>query len=118
MLMNILPVSRRRAGLSNDGAVISKLRDFDLASIDAPTLLISLEDDGYGTLPGAQYTAGKIRNARFIGFPTGGHLWLGHDEEVSTLAREFLTVSADGQASAMSPLPYQKQIGVLEAIGN
>lgn len=118
MLMNILPVSRRREGLSNDGAVISKLRDFDLASIDAPTLLISLEDDGYGTFPGAQYTAGKIRNARFIGFPTGGHLWLGHNEEVSTLAREFLTASVGGQAGAASPLQYQKRIGLLEAIGN
>ena len=90
ILMNILPVSRRRAGLLNDGAVVSSLRRFDLERIEAPTLLISVEDDRYGTFPGAQYTAGQIRNARFSGFPTGGHLWLGHNEEVSTAVRNFL----------------------------
>jgi pimeloyl-ACP methyl ester carboxylesterase len=90
MLMNILPVSKRRAGLSNDGAVVSRLRRFDLERIKAPTLLISMEDDRYGTFPGAKYTAGEIRDARFIGFPTGGHLWLGHNEEVSTIVRDFL----------------------------
>ena len=94
ILMNILPVSRRRAGLFNDGAVLSRLGRFDLERIAAPTLLISVEDDRYGTFPGAQYTAGQIRNARFIGFPTGGHLWLGHNEEVSTTVRDFLQGAA------------------------
>ena len=90
MLMNILPVSRRRAGLFNDGAVVSRLKRYDLERIEAPTLLISMEDDRYGTFSGAQYTAGQIRTARFIGFPTGGHLWLGHNEEVSTTVCDFL----------------------------
>jgi 2-hydroxy-6-oxonona-2,4-dienedioate hydrolase len=94
LLMNILPVSRRRAGLFNDGAVVSGLRRFDLERIVAPTLLISVEDDRYGTFPGAQYTAEQVRNARFIGFPTGGHLWLGHNEEVSTTIRDFLLGAA------------------------
>ena len=93
-LMNILPVSLRRAGLSKDEAVVSGLRRFDLERFEAPTLLISVEDDRYGTFPGAQYTAEQIRNARFIGFPTGGHLWLGHDEEVSTAMRDFLLHAA------------------------
>jgi pimeloyl-ACP methyl ester carboxylesterase len=94
MLMSILPVSRRRAGLFNDGAVVSRLRRFDLETIEAPALLISVEDDRYGTFPGAQYTAGQIQKARFIGFPTGGHLWLGHNEEVSTTVRDFLQGAA------------------------
>jgi 2-hydroxy-6-oxonona-2,4-dienedioate hydrolase len=94
MLMNILPVSRRRAGLFNDGAVVSGLERFDLEGITAPTLLISVEDDRYGTFSRAQYTAGQIRNARFLGFPTGGHLWLGHNEEVCTAVRDFLKSTA------------------------
>jgi hypothetical protein len=69
MLMNILPASKRRAGLSNNGAVLSGLRRFDLERIEAPTLLISVEDDRYGTFRGAKYTAGQIRDARFIGLP-------------------------------------------------
>src|SRR5262249_1622724 len=43
MLINILPVSRRRAGLSNDGAVVANLGRFDLEKIKAPMLTISVE---------------------------------------------------------------------------
>jgi pimeloyl-ACP methyl ester carboxylesterase len=94
MLTNILPVSLRRAGLSNDGAVISKLGPFDLERIEAPTLLISMEDDRYGTYPGAQYTARQIRNACFVGFASGGHLWLGLKEEIATAVVNFLQDAA------------------------
>jgi len=90
MLTNILPVTRRRAGLLNDGAIVPNLKRFDLAKVEAPTLLMSVEDDRYGTFAGAKYTAGQIRNARFVGFPTGGHLWLGHNEEVASIVPGFL----------------------------
>lgn len=89
ILMSILSVSRRRAGRSNDATVVSSLRPVDLERIEAP-LVISVENDRYGTFPGPQYTAGRTRNARFIGFSTGGHRWLGHNEEVSTSVRDFL----------------------------
>ena len=99
VLMNILPVSRRRAGLFSDGVVVSSMRRFDLERIEAPTLVISVEDDRYGTFPGAQYTAGQIRNARFIGFATGGHLWLGHNAEVSTAVCDFLQRSVRNRST-------------------
>ena len=99
MLMNILPVSRRRAGLSNDAAVISGLKPFALERIEAPTLLISLEDDRYGTFSGARYTAGQIRDAHFAGFATGGHLWLGHREEVIETIGDFLERAPRSEAA-------------------
>jgi pimeloyl-ACP methyl ester carboxylesterase len=99
-LMSILPVSRRREGLLNDGAVVSNLKRFELEKVEAPTLAISLEDDRYGTLPGAKDTAEQIRDARFIGFPTGGHLWLGHSGEVSAAVRDFLTGAVLDHAKA------------------
>jgi len=40
----------------------------DIRAIRAPTPAISGRDDGYGTVPGAQYTAKSIADARFIGF--------------------------------------------------
>ena len=48
----------------------------------APTLIISTRDDGYGTFASAQYTASRIPGAKFIGFDHGGHVWVGHDDEV------------------------------------
>jgi pimeloyl-ACP methyl ester carboxylesterase len=97
MLRNLLPVSLRRKGLCNDGAVVSALQPFELEKIEAPALAISVEDDRYGTFQGAQYTAGRIRNARFVGFRTGGHLWLGHHAEVSRAVREFLQAMTQHQ---------------------
>ncbi len=82
MLDNILPVSLRAAGLRSDSAVGKQLVSSPLESIRLPALVISARDDRYGTYASAQYTAGRITGARFIGFDEGGHTWVGHDDEV------------------------------------
>ncbi len=82
MLGNILPVSLRAEGLRSDTAVGKQLAPSPLESIRLPTLVISARDDRYGTYASAQYTAGRIAGARFIGFDEGGHTWVGHDDEV------------------------------------
>jgi pimeloyl-ACP methyl ester carboxylesterase len=82
MMTHILPVSRRRLGLLNDARVTSELPRYELEQIQAPTLVISLKDDRYGTFEGAQYTAGQIADARFIGYESGGHLAVGHQQEI------------------------------------
>lgn len=87
---HILPVAPRRFGLVNDAAVVSGLQRFDLERIAAPTLLFSAEDDGYGTYDGAQYTAAQLPDARFVGFPAGGHLLVGHTDEVQAEIGSFL----------------------------
>lgn len=83
MMTHILPVSPRRLGLLNDARVVSTLQRYDLERIHAPTLVVSLKDDGYGTYEGAQYSAGQIAGARFIGYESGGHLCVGHTEEIA-----------------------------------
>ena len=82
MLENILPVSLRAEGLRSDTAVGKRLTPSPLESIRLPTLVISARDDRYGTYASAQYTAGQIAGANFIGFDEGGHTWVGHDDEV------------------------------------
>jgi 2-hydroxy-6-oxonona-2,4-dienedioate hydrolase len=82
MLDTVLPVSARAAGLRSDSAVGKNLMPAALKKVRAPTLIISARDDGYGTFASAQYTAGGIAGAKFIGFETGGHTWIGHDDEV------------------------------------
>jgi len=81
MLDHILPVSARRVGLVNDAAVTSSLPRYDLERIAAPTLVMSVRDDLFGTWDGAKYTAAHVPNARFVGYPTGGHVWVGHEKE-------------------------------------
>lgn len=87
---SILPISERRLGLLNDVAVIPALRRYELERINAPTLTISFADDLYGTYAGARYTAGQIRGARFVGYPSGGHMWVGHQQDVLNEIARFL----------------------------
>jgi len=90
MLEHILPIAPRQAGLLNDASVISSLERFDLERIALPTLAISAADCLYGTFEGARYTAEHVPGARFIGYPTGGHLCVGHQEEFASEIAAFL----------------------------
>jgi 2-hydroxy-6-oxonona-2,4-dienedioate hydrolase len=82
MLDTILPVSARAAGLRADTAASKTMTPADLGRVKAPTLIISTRDDGYGTYASAAYMATQIAGAQFIGFETGGHAWVGHNDEV------------------------------------
>jgi pimeloyl-ACP methyl ester carboxylesterase len=90
VLESILPVSPRRSGLLNDAAVTSNLERYDLERILAPTLALSAADDLFGTFDAAQYSADHIPNARFVGYARGGHLWVGHQQEVMSEIATFL----------------------------
>ena len=90
MLANILPVSRRVEGLRSDTAASKHLSPSPLESIRVPTLVISARDDRYGTYASAQYTAGQIPSATFIGFEQGGHTWVGHNDEVMAAVVQLL----------------------------
>jgi len=92
-LNHILPVRPRRLGLLNDAAVVSSLPRYELEKITAPTLAISTADDLYGTFGGARYTAAHVPGARFIGYPSGGHMLVGHDAEAAAEISAFLSVA-------------------------
>lgn len=96
VLDHILPVRPRRHGLLNDAAVVSSQPRYELEKIAAPTLAISTADDLYGTYEAARYTAEHVPNARFIGYPSGGHLLVGHDAEAAGEIAAFLLENAAG----------------------
>jgi pimeloyl-ACP methyl ester carboxylesterase len=90
MLLTVLPVSRRIAGIVNDSIVASNLTRDPLENIRVPTLVISTADDLYGTYESALYTAEQVQDGTFVGFRTGGHLLLGHEEEARSEITSFL----------------------------
>ena len=91
---HILPVSERRLGLLNDAAVVSSQSRYQLEAITTPTLAISAADDLYGTFEPARYTGEHIPHARFIGYPSGGHMLVGHSAETAAAVAAFLEKSA------------------------
>jgi pimeloyl-ACP methyl ester carboxylesterase len=95
VLEHILPVRPRRLGLLNDAAVIPSLPRPELEKIIAPTLAISTADDLYGTFAAARYTAEHVPHARFIGYPSGGHMLVGRHADADAEITRFLESSAN-----------------------
>ncbi len=83
ILDHILPVSERATGLRSDSVLGKSLGPSALDKVSAPTLIVSVRDDRFGTYASAQYTASQIKRATFVGFEHGGHVWVGHDDEVN-----------------------------------
>ncbi|HEY6221856.1 MAG TPA: alpha/beta hydrolase, partial [Candidatus Eisenbacteria bacterium] len=106
ILEEILPISARRAGLLNDAAVVSSLPRYELERIAVPTLAISAADCLYGTFDGARYTAENVPGARFIGYPTGGHMTVGRHEEILAEIADFLEHRALWGAGIVDPVAH------------
>ncbi|MFZ4602084.1 MAG: alpha/beta fold hydrolase [Caulobacterales bacterium] len=98
MLDDILPVSARAAGLRSDSVVGKTLRPARLQLVRSPTLIIAARDDRYGTYASAEFTARQIAGARFIGFATGGHTWIGRNDEVMSAITALLIPSHEAVA--------------------
>ena len=94
-IAQMLPISRRRHGIAYDAATQSTSPVFPLEQISAPTLLITAKDDGYRTQRPARRAASVIPNATLIEYETGGHLLLGHTEEVASAIAAFLLRAED-----------------------
>lgn len=88
LVRSIQPLSQRFPGINLDSA--PNLHELPLSEIRAPTLIVSTRDDLFNTLPAAEFAARRILNARLIVFDTGGHLLVGHAEEVRAEVRSFL----------------------------
>jgi 2-hydroxy-6-oxonona-2,4-dienedioate hydrolase len=79
----LLPITARRKGLLMDAANQSGvLPGYPLEKISVPTLLVSTEDDLYGTMRVARAAAQRIPSAELRGFASGGHLLLGHARQM------------------------------------
>jgi pimeloyl-ACP methyl ester carboxylesterase len=82
IMFSILPVSTRAWGLLNDGKLAGNPQRMALETVTAPTLAISLQDDRFLTVDAARHIAATVPSARLVVYPTGGHIWLGHDEDL------------------------------------
>jgi pimeloyl-ACP methyl ester carboxylesterase len=97
-MRGILPVSARVQGIVADSMVGPALGPFDLARIAAPALVIGARDDLYGTFAPSQYTAAHIPRARFVFYPEGGHMLVGHYRDAMSEIAAFLQPGKIGGA--------------------
>ena len=83
ILDQIMPVSRKLDGLRTDGFWAGTPSTTAHERIGVPTLLLSCEDDLFGTAATARLLAERIPDARLVVYPDGGHIWLGHDADLT-----------------------------------
>jgi 2-hydroxy-6-oxonona-2,4-dienedioate hydrolase len=96
-----MPIGLRIRGILNDSRICGSLPRYKLDAVRAPTLIISCRDDRYGSFAMARHTADQIPGAQFIGYDRGGHVWVGHHDELLDEMAGFLR-SHDPSARALS----------------
>ena len=100
ILDEIMPVSRRSQGMLNDARLAGQPARMDFTQIRVPTLVVSAKDDRFGTAETAKDIAGAVPGARLLLFADGGHIWIGHDEQLWGEVATFLRDVARRQALA------------------
>jgi len=90
-LVGTLPVSARADGMVFDTYVSNpEINEYPLGEVDTPTLVISAVDDPMALHANARTLADQIPNAQLMAVSNGGHLLLGHTEEVRLEVTRFL----------------------------
>jgi len=83
VLEALMPIGAKARGVVNDAKLVASPAGMDFSRIAVPTLVLSLEDDRYGTADTARAIAAAMPMARLVIYPRGGHIYLGHDEDVA-----------------------------------
>jgi 2-hydroxy-6-oxonona-2,4-dienedioate hydrolase len=90
ILSDIMPIGARAQGILNDARQAGHPAAMDFSQLRMPVLLISTEDDRFGTAATAHKIAAVVPQAELTVLPDGGHIWLGHDAEVAERMHRFL----------------------------
>jgi len=90
-LLGTLPISSRADGMVFDTYVSNpEINRYPLGEVVTPTLVISAVDDPMALHANARTLADQIPNAQLMAVSNGGHLLLGHTEEVRLEVTRFL----------------------------
>ncbi|SHH33402.1 alpha/beta fold hydrolase [Marivita hallyeonensis] len=90
ILDQIFPISRKTHGMRNDGFWAGTPSPTAYEDIAVPTLILSCEDDLFGTAATARLLAGRIPRADLTVYSSGGHIWLGHDDDFADRIMSFI----------------------------
>ena len=104
----LLPISARREGLLMDARNQSGGEaPYALEQVSVPTLLVSAEDDLYGTMRVARTAMRRIPDAELLGFPTGGHLLVGRQADMWPRVADFIEQAAT-RSRGLEPRPVHE----------
>lgn len=92
-LDGMFPIDARVRGIDFDAFVSNAdVNDYDLSALSVPALLVHAKDDPMVSYTAAERAVGRIRGARLISLPSGGHHLLGQMAAVRDHIDAFLRV--------------------------
>jgi pimeloyl-ACP methyl ester carboxylesterase len=89
-ITTVVPLRARKDGIRADWAILPKIRPIPLSEIGVPTLVIHAGDDPMVSVANARRAAREISDVSVSILPSGGHLLLGHHDEVQALVAAFM----------------------------
>lgn len=87
---DIMPIRARTRGMLNDAVQAGHPAKMDFSGLTMPLLVISAEDDRFGTAATARKISAMAPHSELTIFPAGGHIWLGHDKAVAERIHAFI----------------------------
>lgn len=90
ILDQMLPISARWQGMLNDARLAGHPARVDFRRLRVPTLIISAQDDRFGTAGTAVAIARQTPSSELLMFRSGGHVLLGHDRESARAIAQFV----------------------------
>lgn len=90
ILSDMMPIHARAKGMLNDAMQAGHPAKIEFSALKMPILVISAEDDRFGTAATARKIAEIVPHVELTILQDGGHIWLGHDEAVVERIQAFL----------------------------
>jgi len=90
IVSDMMPIHARAKGMLNDARQAGHPANMDFSRLKMPLLVISAEDDRFGTAATARKIAAMVPRSKLTILPDGGHIWLGHNEAVAERIRVFI----------------------------
>ena len=90
----ILPMKDRKSGIIFDGEVTNtdktnNFENYDMRKLTVPILMLHSKDDKLAEYEPAEKWSKELKDCTFVSFPDGGHMMMGHEEEVKKALHEF-----------------------------
>lgn len=94
-IYSMLPIGERKKGVILDASVTNpdmarNYDDYNIEYMNVPTLILHSKDDKLASYKDVEKALKRFQNCSFVSFETGGHLMVGHEEEVRKAVKEFV----------------------------
>ena len=94
-IYSMLPVGERKAGVVLDASITNPdmARNYDsyiIEDLQVPTLILHAKDDKLASYADVEKAWDRFPNSTLVSFETGGHLMVGHEEEVKDAVMAFV----------------------------